>query len=245
MSDFDSITFNWRGWDWYAYKHCKNDTENCKDAYLSTNCVVTNNNTIKLPINYNPKKFPNDKLNTIRTYECAFIESSKVFSYGTYEFDVILDNSPNTWPAIWLYGANNWPPEIDVVEAYPRKNGKVINITDTKWETNIHYDDNGAKQYGAKGIPTLLYLLTHKQGKPDTWKLVWTPEYIKIYFNGIRVRYVNDKKVINHFNANNKMRVVVNNMLQKDYNKSDYEKQENFELTNFKYTPYINKKLNK
>jgi hypothetical protein len=41
------------------------------------------------------------------------------------------------------------------------------------------------------------------------------------------------------------MRVVVNNMLQKDYNKSDYEKQENFELTNFKYTPYINKKLNK
>ena len=142
-----------------------------------------------------------------------------------------------------MYGVNNWPPEIDILEAYPNKKGNVVDITTTKWETNIHYENHGAKQYGAKGISSLIYLLTHRKGQPDTWKLVWTPEYIKIYFNGFRVRYITDKTVINHFNANNKMRIVVNNMLQDNFDKTDYSKQENFELINFKYLPLVTKEF--
>lgn len=239
MSENNSLEFDWCNYKWYAYEHCKNDTTNCKNAYLGTNVIKNNkDNSLQFPIEYEPKSFVGDILNTRRKYKCAFIESSHVFTYGTYVFKAMIGNSPNTWPAIWLYGAECWPPEIDILEAYPDKDGDISNFPYVRWETNIHYNEYNPQQYGAKGINSLIYKLTHKDGKPDTWKLVWTPKSIKIYFNGIRVRKVTDKEVINHFNKYNKMRVVVNNMLQEDFDNNDLKNQQKFILYDFQYIPY-------
>lgn len=232
------INFKWKGFDWYAYEHCKNDTPNCKNAYLGENVTLTDNNTLVFPISYCPKSFDNDTLNTERKYKCAFIESSTKFTYGRFIFSAVVGNSPSTWPALWLYGAESWPPEIDALEAFPDKNGNIINCLTTKWESNIHYDDNGPKQYGAKGISSLLYILTHRNGKPDKWEIDWTKTHIKIYFNGIRVRKITDKKIIDHFNKHPFMRVVINNMIQEEFSYNEYEKQRPFELIEFNYLPY-------
>lgn len=231
----NSINFHWQGYNWYAYEHFKNDTNNCKDAYLGTNVIHTFDNTLVFPINYEVKSFDGDLLNTERKYKCAFIESSDIFSYGTYKFKTIIGNSPRTWPAIWLYGNECWPPEIDIVEAFPDKTGNIIKDGMVRYETNIHYDITNPIQFGAKGICSLLYKLTHRDNKPDTWELKWTPKYIKIYFNGVRIRKVTDKNVINFFNQHNQMRIVINNMLQEGFTHEDYEKQKNFELLSFSY----------
>ena len=232
------ISFKWKDHFWYTYEHCKNDTANCKNAYLGTNVDRTSKGTLKFPITYNPKTFENDQLNTIRTYECAFIESCNSFSYGRFEFKAIIGNSPNTWPAIWLYGLECWPPEIDIVEAFPNSLGNIIDGCKVRYETNIHYNEYNPTQYGAKGIWKLWYKLTHKSGKPDTWVLNWTPKYVKIYFNGLRIRKITNKKVLATLNRFNKMRIVINNMLQENFNKIDYVNQRNFELVDFKYKPY-------
>lgn len=231
-------SFKWKDHFWYTYEHCKNDTTNCKNAYLGTNVDRTSKGTLKFPITYNPKTFENDQLNTIRTYECAFIESCNSFSYGRFEFKAIIGNSPNTWPAIWLYGLECWPPEIDIVEAFPNIFGDVKDGIKVRYETNVHYDAYNPKQYGAKGICKCWYKLTHKENKPDTWVLKWTPNYVKIYFNGLRIRKVTDKKVLNTLNQFNKMRIVINNMIQEGFDHLDYDNRKNFELIDFKYKPY-------
>ena len=228
----------WNGYKWYCYDHCKNDSANCKNAYLSTDVIITENYTLKFPITNNPKVFENDKLNTIRKYGCAFIESEHLFSYGEFTFEAILDNSPNTWPALWLYSPETWPPEIDVLEAFPDEKGDIIKNLVARWETNIHYDEYNPKQWGAKGISAIIYKLTHRDGKPDTWKLKWSKDYIKIYFNGVRIRKVTEKEVLDCFNKKPFMRIVINNMLQEGFTSKDFITQRNFELIKFDYKPY-------
>ena len=53
-------SFKWKDHFWYTYEHCKNDTANCKNAYLGTNVDRTSKGTLKFPIIYNPKTFEND-----------------------------------------------------------------------------------------------------------------------------------------------------------------------------------------
>lgn len=240
-------TINWRGYNWYAYEHCKNDTPNCKNAYLGENFVpvkIGNSDVIAFRISDNPKTFNNDKLNTQRRFECAFMESEQTFSYGEFIFKIYCGNSPNTWPAVWLYGSECWPPEIDVLEAFPNAIGQVIHKRKIKWETNIHYDEHFPKQFGAKGIPYLLYKLTHEDYSPDTFILKWTPKYIKIYFNGFRIRKITNKEVLACFNRNPKMRVCINNMIQEDFSKTDCNNQKLFVIWDFKYKKYGNKCIN-
>ncbi len=268
--------FIWKGWKWFAYDHCKNTSSADKHSYYAENVTKTEHDELFFYIKYAPKKFDNDELNTQREFGCAHIQSEHVFSYGKFIFDAKLSNSPKTWEAIWLYGVESWPPEVDIVESFPNKNGSVLGCPDVKWETNIHYQEpacsitkgtfvqvdtkdtnvklntniqykepikcsitGGAPmQLGAKGINLAWYLLTHRFNKPDRWVLDWTPNYIKIYFNGLCIRKVTDPAVLATFNKDPRMRVVVNTMTQEGFGQEEYTKQQGMYLTNFDYIPY-------
>lgn len=227
-------TLDWKGYKWYMHYHCKNDSEHYIDAHFGENAYVNAEyDTLVLPIDINPKNFENDILNDSRKYECACVVSRYSFSYGTFTFKIRLGQTPNTWPAIWLYGSSEWPPEIDVFEAYPDTNG-------VNYETNIHYKiGSKVKQYGAKRLCNLLYKIMHKKdGQPDTWKLEWTPKAIKIYFNGLCVRRVKDEKVISFFNKQPKMKIVMNNMIRKGFDDNIYKYQQLFEVVDFRFDEY-------
>ncbi|NBU03000.1 MAG: glycosyl hydrolase family protein, partial [Bacteroidetes bacterium] len=43
---------------------------------------------------------------------------SKNFTYGFFAIRSKNPSGPATWPAWWLTGRNNWPPEIDIFEMY-------------------------------------------------------------------------------------------------------------------------------
>lgn len=232
--------FIWKGWKWFAYDHCKNTSSADKHSYYAENVTKTENDELFFYIKYAPRKFDNDELNTQREFGCAHIQSEHVFTYGKFIFEAKLSNSPKTWEAIWLYGVESWPPEIDLVEAFPNSTGSIFGFPRMKWETNIHFEKDGKPyQAGGKGICTLWYYLTRRFNKPDKWVLDWTPNYIKIYFNGLCIRKVTDPAVLATFNKDPRMRVVVNTMTQEGFGQEEYTKQHGMYLTNFDYIPYI------
>lgn len=233
------INFLWKGWEWFAYEHAKNNSEADRHSYYAENVVKTENDEMFFYIKYAPQSFENDTMNEDKTrqFGCAIMESSHEFTYGKFIFEARMPNSPLTFPAIWLYNPSLYPAEIDVLEAYPDRDGCVLGWKDVRWETNVHYGDR-VKQYGAKGLSSIWYLLTHRKNKADRWVLDWTPNYIKFYFNGVCVRTIKDVAVLEFMNRVPKMRVVINTMTQEGFGQVEYTKQQGFYLTKFDYIPY-------
>jgi beta-glucanase (GH16 family) len=61
-----------------------------------------------------------------RDYASAAFSTKGTWSqaYGTWEARIKYDKGNGLWPAFWLDPANgSWPPEIDILEAYPNTGG--------------------------------------------------------------------------------------------------------------------------
>lgn len=236
--------------EWHAYTHTKWDSSRYDNAYFGIVGVKKtfrgNKESISLTITKSPKYFrPGEIIENYskdgkeKLYCCGELIGDAV-SYGELEWKVTMPEYPNLWPALWLYGKDSWPPEIDLLEGYTGKNGYVENIFRTTLESNIHIRKNHEEgthiNIGAKGIPTLLYKLLHK--KVDTYKVIWTPDYIKFYFNGIRTRIIKDTTILSDFNINPKMYPVMNMMILDGYKHPDDFEPEMI-IHDFKYTPYV------
>ena len=78
-----------------------------------------------------------------------------------------------------------------------------------RFETNLHYNlyPNNV-DLGAQRHPLELHDIT-----VSCW---WTKDFIKIYYNGILVRQVTDKKILKWF-ENQRMIIVLNNGLQREH----------------------------
>lgn len=48
----------------------------------------------------------------------GLVRSAETVGYGTLEVEFMLPLGCNLQPAVWLYDARHWPPEIDVVEGW-------------------------------------------------------------------------------------------------------------------------------
>lgn len=127
--------------------------------------------------------------------------TSKTFKqqYGWFEIRSKMPNSVATWPAFWLTGSESWPPEIDIYEWYGSRNKK-------------HFDST--MHWGVDGENKKMDCWTHKLDLDLTqdfhvYACEWSPEFIKIYFDGILVRTLKDKKTLQWFNQD--MWVIINN----------------------------------
>ncbi len=178
------------------------------------------------------------------------------FSYGTFSAEVKMPKGYNLWPSFWLTGDKNWPPEIDIVEAWSGNNDYF------KWSiaqppyicpswrttTNVHYNerkDGGLVKdaIGSRNIPWL------KQTKNPTdnfveYKCEWFPDSIKFYANGKLVRKVGKdvahKLVENLKDGKFEMDVIFNLWCE---NPDEYTVSIETDMLakNFKYVPYAAK----
>ena len=69
------------------------------------------------------KLVPGWRKETPFRFSAAMVTSRALFNRITLdsyvEFNVMLTKVPGSWPALWLFPVNpDWPPEIDVLEAY-------------------------------------------------------------------------------------------------------------------------------
>lgn len=149
--------------EWYDNK-AVNLTERGLELSVTNNKKVVNEGTIPFGV--------------------GLVVSNKAFSYGVFEWNIILPSGIGLWPAVWLTGKETWPPEIDVIEAYSDSNGN----WGKRLNTNIHLGSNGGNHYQVGAM-------NHGYIKHDELKLTleWTEKSIKIYYNDYLCRKISNK----------------------------------------------------
>jgi len=136
------------------------------------------------------------------------IISKNSYSYGIFEWNIILPKGKQLWPAIWLTHADTWPPEIDVIEAYSNNDSFYNN----KLNSNVYY---GNSEENNKQIMAMSHGFLINENGLINLKLHWTKEFIRIYYNNYLVRQITNKKVLKSFNDNPIMKVIMNNGIRK------------------------------
>jgi beta-glucanase (GH16 family) len=115
-------------------------------------------------------------------------------SYGLYEWSVVPPKGKELWWAIWLTNTYTWPPEIDVLEGLTDNKGK----HNGQFETNGHYLDFGKK----KDLKAAAHAKYIDETAELNLKCLWTKEYVKIYYNDVLVRIMDEPAFIYNLNQN-------------------------------------------
>lgn len=175
----------------------------------------TENSYLNLKTEYSPKKIiksdlPNwrqsDRLPDEFTIPNAIglITSRKSFKYGIFKANIKLPIGQNLWPAFWLCGDNSWPPEIDIFEAFTKDDidyrSRFFFKTRpyVKIEPNLHFgnvENNSKRDYGPYKVP--VRSAAKRFVEYTCW---WEKDFIKIYYDGIKVFQCTDKNILKWFN---------------------------------------------
>ena len=135
---------------------------------------------------------------------------SKNFTYGYFAIRSKNPSGPATWPAWWLTGKNNWPPEIDIFEMYGKANGKGVH-TQTM---TIHT--------GKVETHTKQMLMKKIRLSEDTdtafhiYACLWTSKRIEFYTDNVRVKSVKLNRWMRQF-FQEPMYLILNNGLENKY----------------------------
>jgi len=121
------------------------------------------------------------------------MRSRASWKYGIFLFEAILPSGVQLWPALWLTGVANWPPEIDLLEGYSDGTNDYHN--NRNLQSNIHMSDGQGGNYAA-GACT--HRLPNKVTEDFiTYIIWWERDFIKLYYNGYLVREITDPEVLN------------------------------------------------
>lgn len=195
-------TFSWCGYNWHSKMEggriIHPDFPWC--WYSSDTIMETESKTLELSIRRNEKEIQHWDHNIYRsTFEVATMRSIDSFSFGTFSAEIQLPSGKGLWPSFWLVGDGNWPPEIDIMEAWSGC-GNYLKLfiaqppyVQVSWRTttNVHYNDENMehRSIGTRNIPWI------KQTKNPEFNFIkyeceWLPDRITIKANGKKVREV-------------------------------------------------------
>ena len=172
------------------------------------------------------------------TYAVGNIQSQETFLYGKFSCDIEMPDGTNCWPAFWLTGADFWPPEIDIAEAWSDSSGDYFTLTIPQfpylvpsWDitNNVHYLNKYGYQDSVGSRSISICKLCHN---PKThfvnYACIWEPNKITILVNGKKVRTLK-----NIPNVDIPMRVVFDLRGQEE----DFAVIQPMKCRNFKYEP--------
>ena len=209
------------------------------------------NNELHLRLKHQPRVFYRDQLKPWQIgnhdlpaeftipYCAGLVVSKGSWKYGWFEAEVMLPHGMNLWPAFWLSGAETWPPEIDIFEAYsnhsPKYGRKILNDVEDDWQIqpNLHYgvvSERTKEMYGSYNVKV----------KDCTEKFVqyachWSKDFIRIYYNGVQVFETVDRDILQWFNRSNaRMNVIFNNGVIGDAGVSKPPSESVMRIRNFK-----------
>ena len=135
---------------------------------------------------------------------------SQNFTYGYFAVRSKNPSGPATWPAWWLTGKNNWPPEIDIFEMYGKVTGKSVNTQTMTVHT------------GKVETHTKQMMMKKLRVSEDTdsafhiYACLWTPKKIDFYTDGNKVKSIRFNRWMAQF-LKEPMYLVLNNALENSY----------------------------
>jgi beta-glucanase (GH16 family) len=149
---------------------------NNEQQYYRPENAVVSGSTLRIIAkaeSYKGFNYTSAKLNT---------REKRMFQYGRFEIRAKLPVTAGMWPAIFLFGEdhqwfnlNSWPNcgEIDMLELSSNDNARI--------HQSIHCGHYNYKNGNLK------FQKTHaKTDKFNTYRLDWTPEYIRWFINGVQ-----------------------------------------------------------
>jgi beta-glucanase (GH16 family) len=96
------------------------------------------------------------------------------FTYGYVQVRAKFPTAMGMWPALWLLPANgSWPPEIDMIEANPMRDGKQLHM----YVLHRDLSDPPAQRDQV--------LTSASSDGWNTYAILWTPNEIIWYVNGV------------------------------------------------------------
>jgi beta-glucanase (GH16 family) len=160
----------------------------------------------------------------------GLVKTYQSWQYGWFEAWIKLPKGTPYWPAFWLSGANSWPPEIDILEAYSNKGDYYADkdifgrlITNRRIQPNIHYGDDkiGSKRmYGSYSVD-----VAESTNRFVHYACLWEEDKIEIYYDGIIVFRCTDSKILEWFNKDNaQQNIILNHGYCKGYGIPDESK---------------------
>lgn len=220
----------WKTYDWLTQETWGNIHPEFPYKWYDPDCVIVDNESLKLLTKYKPKEFIINGRKIISNTAIGLISCQYPFHFGTYEIEAKIPEGADLWPAIWLWSLETWPPEIDIMEAYSNSRGSYFRWCWPIWslQSNFHYRETGIiKSVGAKNMHCGL---SNPASRFIKFGMEWTPEYIKITIDG-KVRRTLKGDIMKHFQM--PMRFVINNGV-KDTHKVG-SPASIFEIRNFNY----------
>lgn len=202
--------------------------------YANENETKVINDTVVLGVN-NDAKFFGGEVNHTKDFGCGCISSFEHFLYGHFYFEYTLPIGIHLWPAIWLSGVDNWPPEIDIVEGWSGDGYFIPNqpnykkfIGFNRIHPGVFYgiDSEGnviGKGYGNFGTNNLTYQCYQKlNGKINTCDLYWYPNNIKVYYNEHKIMDIKDEEILKGLRK--PMYVCIDCAVSDNFTQHDYQK---------------------
>jgi len=231
-----SKIIEWSGYKWLTQERWGQVHKDKPYCWYDPSAVeITLKNYLNLKTQYNPKEFK--ELGIRPKVGVGLVSCATEFGPGIFEIKAKLPYGKNLWPAFWMWSWDSWPPEIDIFEGYSHKKPNYHRFNWNKpWacrhiDTNVHYSEEGKnKMWGPK---------SHFMGFKDPtkhflkYKLNWSLDSLKFYYNDRLVRVVSDPVVMKQVN-NTKMNVVINNHVTQDMPYSEIPLS-NFTIKYFKY----------
>jgi beta-glucanase (GH16 family) len=138
-----------------------------------------------------PRYFP--EIDTTIPNAIGTMRSKDSWKYGIFVFMAKMPAGSYLWPALWLSGRYNWPPEIDLLEGY--SDNTIDFHKNKKLQSNVHISTG-------EGETTNAGARTHRLPNSITeeviqYKIWWEKDFIKLYYNGYLVRKITDKRILN------------------------------------------------
>lgn len=136
----------------------------------------------------------------------GIIRSIQGWKYGIFIITARMPKGTYLWPAIWLTGIKNWPPEIDIVESYSGPDMK------QDLQSNVHFKSNGKIDHIRAKTHPLPIDETENFVEYAVW---WEADFVRFYYNGYLVREVTEKNVLDAMNE--PMRLILGTGTQKAF----------------------------
>lgn len=183
------------------------------------------------------------------TIACGTMRSVESFDYGIFSAEIMCPKGYNLWPSFWMSGEGNWPPEIDIMEAWSEDNSYYRWIipqfpyVSPSWKTttNVHYNDDNMKKssIGSRNVSVCKSIKDPSENFIK-YELVWKPTNIIFKINDKNIREVNKdicKKLVNNLkdpSKGYKMNVIFNVWCE-DPSKYNVSLLSPMKIRNFKY----------
>lgn len=220
---------NWCGHEWETEKWGLIEPNNPYIWYDDSAVIKKFDDSINLLTHHCPKEFKINNKYIISSNSVGLISSKSKFKWGTFEIDAKLPKGKWFCPSFYL-----WSNSSKII-IFKSNNNKYYNFLE-KWKNNpFLWNIKSDIQ-----IKDINLIKNHNLGfinlseKCVNYKLVWTPEYLKFYYNNKLFRMINDYNIMKHINSY-EMNIVITNMV-KDNIPSNLSEYSGFNIKDFKYS---------